>query len=306
MEIIQNIAEAIDILRISKGLTVNELCLNICDESSYRRYKSGNRDIPIARIKLFCDRLGIGLDDFLYNVTAKNSHEYKKIYKLFYELQNKNYDQIRKTLQTIHIEDIALDKNKILYQYIVYTYEYETKRITTSEYFSFMNELLPLKNGFYTFNDIVILEKIAWIEMEQKGSKALEKLQAILLDPKKLYSINNHHAVIATIYANTVNLLTKKGDFKTALNICERGIAYSKKYNVTKNIHHLYYLKAYLFFQNDDKDAAMINISIVISLVFAMQDKKEFKYFIDLIANEFSMTKSMIYQMHQIALEKYL
>ena len=89
-------------------MTVNELCLDICDESSYRRYQTGKRDIPIARIKLFCDKLGIGLDEFLYNLTAKNSYEYKKIYKLFYDLQDKNYDQIKKSLPHIPVNGLEL------------------------------------------------------------------------------------------------------------------------------------------------------------------------------------------------------
>ena len=41
----------IDDLRISKGLTVHELCDGICDDSTYRRYKTGKKDIPIYKIK---------------------------------------------------------------------------------------------------------------------------------------------------------------------------------------------------------------------------------------------------------------
>lgn len=303
---IQNIAQAIDILRISKGLTVNELCLDICDESSYRRYKTGKRDIPIARIKLFCDKLGIGLDEFLYNITAKNSYEYKKIYKLFYDLQDKNYDQIKKSLPHIHVKEIALDKNKILFEFILYTYQYQIKKLTKSEYYTLLKDLLPEQNGYYTFNHIIILEKLAWLEMSIKISKSLDDLQSILLDTKRLYAIKDHHAVIATMYANVANLITKSKDFEKALILCDKGIYYSKKYNVTKNIHYLYYIKAYCLFQNDNHDAAMQNLSIVVSLVFAMQNKKKFKYFIEIIMKEFNMTKEMIYQMHQLSLQQYL
>lgn len=306
MEMIQNIAVAIDILRLSKGLTVAELCLDICDESSYRRYKTGKRDIPIARIKLFCDKLGIGLDEFLYNLTAKNSYEYKKIYKLFYDLQDKNYDQIKKTLPHIHVKEIALDKNKILFEFILYTYQYELQKLTKSEYYSLLTELLPVQNGFYTFNHIIILEKLAWLEIGFKESKSLEALQTILLDTKRLYAINHHHAVIATMYANVANIITKSKEFESALILCDKGISYSKTYNVTKNIHYLYYIKSYCLFQNNEKDAAMQNLSIVVSLVFAMQDKKKFKYFIEIIMKEFNLTKPMIYQMHQLSLENYL
>ncbi|NLG31509.1 MAG: helix-turn-helix transcriptional regulator, partial [Acholeplasmataceae bacterium] len=113
MEILQNIAIAIDNLRISKGMTIRELCLDICDESTYRRYKLGDRDIPIARIKQFCDKLGIGLDEFLYNLASKNSYEHRKIHRLFYDLQARNYDQIKKLLPQIDVDEISLDNNKI-------------------------------------------------------------------------------------------------------------------------------------------------------------------------------------------------
>lgn len=96
MDFIRNMAVAIDNLRVSKGLTVRELCLNICDESAYLRYRSGDREIPIAKVQMFCDKLGLGLDEFLNNVYSKNSYEFKKIHKLFTYLQNKEYDLIKK------------------------------------------------------------------------------------------------------------------------------------------------------------------------------------------------------------------
>lgn len=306
MEMVQNIAIAIDNLRISKGLTVRGLCLDICDESTYRRYRLGDRDIPIARIKEFCDRLGIGLDEFLYNLSSKNSYEYQKIHKLFYDLQSRNYEQIKKMLPLIDMDEISLDKNRILYEYILYTYQYQIKKITKSKYYSLLSDLLPDQKGFYTFNDIIILDKLAFLEIETKETTSLKKLQTILLDPTKLYAINENHSVIATTYANVANMLTRLEDFENALIICDNGINYSKAYNATKNIHYLYYIKAYCLFQNNKIDEAMQNLSIVISYVFAMQEKQKFKYFIELIMEEFNMTRPMVYQMYQLSLQNYL
>ncbi|MGI6782328.1 MAG: helix-turn-helix domain-containing protein [Acholeplasmataceae bacterium] len=306
MKIIQNFAIAIDNLRISKGLTVRDLCLDICDESSYRRYRLGDRDIPIARIKQFCDRLGIELDEFLYNVYTKNSYEYQKIHRLFYDLQIKDYDAIKKSIPQIRTEGITLHRNKILFELILHTYHYETKKITKSEYHKLLTSLLPSHTGFYTFNDIMILEKLAFLEVPNNETNALNQLHNILLDTKRLYSISENYSMIATLYANVPNLYTKLKDLEHALVICDRGISYSERYNVTKNIHHLYYLKAYCLFHSGNHDDAMENLSIVISLVFGKQDKRLFQYFIELIIKEFNMTKPMIYQMHQLSIQNYV
>lgn len=306
MEIIQNIAIAIDNLRISKGMTIRELCLDICDESTYRRYKLGDRDVPIARIKQFCDKLGIGLDEFLYNLASKNSYEHRKIHRLFYDLQNRNYDQIKRLLPQIDIDEMSLDNNKILYEYILYTYQYQINKITKSKYYSALESLLPEKIGFYTFNDIIILNRMAQLELETKETKSLEKLQKILLDTTRLFAINDNYSVIATVYANVANVLTRLEDFENALIVCEKGIDYSITYNATKNIHHLYYLKAYCLYQDNKIDEAMENLSIVISIVFSMQDKQRFNYFIELIMKEFNMTRPMVYQMYQLSVQNFL
>lgn len=306
MEIIRNIAVAIDNLRISKGLTVRELCLDICDESSYRRYRLGDREIPIARIKQFCDKLGIGLDEFLYNLASKNSYEHRKVYRLFYDLTSKNYEQIKKLLPLIDIDEMSLDHIKVLYEYILYTYQYQTQKITKPKYHSLLSGLLPEREGFYTFNDIIILEKLSQIELETKETKALEKLQVILLDTSKLYSVSDNYSVIATVYANVANVLTRLEDFDNALIICQKGIDYSITYNATKNIHYIYYLQAYCFYQQNNQEDAMKNLSIVISIVYSMQDKRRFNYFIELIMKEFNMTKPMVFQMYQLSVQDLL
>jgi transcriptional regulator with XRE-family HTH domain len=306
MKIIQNIAVAIDTLRINKGLTVSELCFEICDDSAYRKYKTGKRNISIEKINLFCNRLGIGLDEFLYNLVTKNSYEYERIQNLYYALQDKDYIYIKKSLPHINVKEIGSEKNHILFSFILYSYQYETKNITKTEYYSMLSDLLPIHNGFYTFNDILILDKLAWLESYDKLSVSLVKLQTILLDTKKLYTISDNHITIATIFASVSNLLTKSKELSYAVEICKTGINYCKKYSITENIHHLYYLLAYNQFRDNKKESAMENLSIVISIVFSLQDKKEFTYFISLITKEFGLSKAMIYQMHHLALQTYL
>lgn len=50
----------------------------------------------------------------------------------------------------------------------------------------------------------------------------------------------------------------------------------------------------------------MENLSIVISIVFSMQDKQRFNYFIELIMKEFNMTRPMVYQMYQLSVQNFL
>ena len=73
----------IDDLRISKGLTVNQLCESICDDSTYRRYKNGKKDIPIYKLNQFCEKLNLSLDEFISNTMSKKSIEYQKVYNLY-------------------------------------------------------------------------------------------------------------------------------------------------------------------------------------------------------------------------------
>lgn len=165
--------------------------------------------------------------------------------------------------------------------------------------------MLPNNDGFYTFNQVIILEKLALIEVQNDDSTSLNKLQNILLNTKKLYSISEDYTNIATTYANVANLYTKLKDLDNALITCNKGIEFSKIYNVTYNLHYLYYFKAYCLFHTGQKDEAMRNLSIVISLVYAKEDKKLFNYFMNYIEKEFNTTKTKIINMLKVSIENF-
>lgn len=294
MYILQNFAIQIDVLRVNSGMTIVDLCYNICDESSYRRYKAGKRQIPITRLKLFCDRLGVGLDEFLYNSLLRDEYEYKKINELFYALQIKDFDQVNKILKNVHIDEISLKKNKELLEFIVCTNSFELRKITKYEYLKKLRGIREVKDGFYTFNDVLILDKISWIEVENNNRDTLDILYSILTDTSKLYNIYNSHAVIASIFANVANMYTKLKCFEFALEIVKEGIVYCKKHGTLKKIHYLYYLKAYTLYNLNKKEEAMENIARVITIAFSMNNKKEIKYFIDLINKEFGLSIDII------------
>jgi transcriptional regulator with XRE-family HTH domain len=156
----------IDDLRISKGLTVHELCEGICDDSTYRRYKTGKKDIPIYKIKMFCDKLELDLDEFLSNTMSKTSIEYKKIFNLYYAMLRKDWKTISDFIhKNLNIE-FFYPSNKTLYTFIANTYLYHSKQVSENEYLQTIIHLLPKNFNTVSFNDVIILEKVSSIEVD--------------------------------------------------------------------------------------------------------------------------------------------
>lgn len=133
----------IDDLRINKGLTVRELCEGICDDSTYRRYKTGKKDIPIYKIKMFCDKLELDLDEFLSNTMSKTSIEYKKTFNLYYAMLRKDWKTISDFIHKNLKIEFFYPSNITLYTFIANTYLYHSKQVSENEYLHTLIHLLP-------------------------------------------------------------------------------------------------------------------------------------------------------------------
>lgn len=277
----------IDDLRLSKGLTVNQLCDGICDDSTYRRYKTGKKDIPIYKIKMFCDKLDLSLDEFLSNTMSKTSTEYKKIYNLYYAMQKKGWKIIGDFIDKNQNIAFFYPSNETLYSYIVNTYLLEVKKISEREYLSILHDLLPKKFETASFNDVIILEKISFIEVDHQTTKHLYILNDLLMNPKKLYFIKNNEHVISNLYANVSILYTKLKLFDEANSLAEKGVSFSLKHNQYKALPHLYYLLAYNLFNLGKKESALKELSYLIAHIYSTKNQDNLDYFLGLINKEF-------------------
>jgi hypothetical protein len=294
MDFIKQIAHAIDTLRIDRRLTVESLCFGICDTSSYRRYKSGDRHIPIERIKLFCDKLGIGLDEFLYNLSTNHDVEYQKINHLYTLLLHKKYEDISNELKQIHIKDLSLEKHKTFYDFILYTNQFETNQISSEVYYENLEKLQKKVNDFYTFNDLIILEKMAWIEIDRHETTSLDLLSSIILDRKTLYGLSNMYAALSSIMSNVANMYNKLDLYEQSNNICEAGIVYMKKYNTYQHIYVLYYLLAYNHKMLDNLELSQKYLAMTLTHLFSLDLNKDYLYIVSLIKDEFNLDKDAL------------
>lgn len=278
----------IDDLRISKGLTVHELCEGICDDSTYRRYKTGKKDIPIYKIKMFCDKLELDLDEFLSNTMSKTSVEYKKIFNLYYAMLRKNWKTISDFIhKNLNIE-FFYPSNKTLYTFIANTYLYHSKQVSENEYLQTIIHLLPKNFNTVSFNDVIILEKVSSIEVDHQATKHLYILNDLLLNPKKLYFIKNNEHVISNLYANVSILFTRLKLFNESHSLAEKGMSFSLKHNQYKAVPRLYYLLAYNLFNLGKKDSALKELTYMITHVYSTKNQDQMDYFLKLINTDFS------------------
>ena len=277
----------IDDLRLSKGLTVHELCDGICDDSTYRRYKTGKKDIPIYKIKMFCDKLDLSLDEFLSNTMSKTSIEYKKIYNLYYAMQKKEWEIIGDFIDKNQNIALFYPSNKTLYSFITNTYLYQIKKISEDEYLQKLINLLPGSLNTASFNDVIILEKISDIEVNHHIVTHLNILNELLLNPKKLYLIKNNEHVISNLYANVSIFYSRLKLFHESYAIAEKGISFSLKHNQYKALPRLYYLLAYTLFNLGKQVSAFKELTYMFAHIFSTKKKDQLDYFLKLVNEEF-------------------
>ena len=160
--------------------------------------------------------------------------------------------------------------------------------ISKSKYLNDLLNLLPEKFDLVSFNDVIVLEKVAEIEVSQNHMKHLNILNNLLLNPKKLYLIKNNEHVISNLYSNISILYSRLNQFSESYALAEKGISYSLKHHQFKAIPNLYYLLAYNLFKQDKIRDASKELYYLIAYVYSTKQKDKIDYFLELIKKEFN------------------
>ncbi|MCF7926116.1 MAG: helix-turn-helix domain-containing protein [Candidatus Izimaplasma sp.] len=102
----------IDSLRLEKKLTVEDLCENIVNPRTYRRYLSGERKMSHEKIGEFCENLEITSSDLYFLTNRTERDEYVKVIKLYNLVNDQKYDEFYDGLKEIDKDKIIAKQNK--------------------------------------------------------------------------------------------------------------------------------------------------------------------------------------------------
>ena len=276
-------------------MSVKALCAEICSDRSYRRYVSGERQLPQKKIFEFCNRLDISPTDFYSSFLAKDKLEFQKVYKLYDYLVRGNYDDFKKSYQEISKDTLLNKMNQKFYASCMVKYQLETKQISDYTAFDRYSAIVDFpscsSNEIFDYADIIILDHIAELEssFEHNEKVAMYLLKKILLDDSIVYITSEVKSMMPGLYATISSLHGRTGDVEACLEIADKGIELSLRLGLNFALTRLYYLKSWSLYKRGLEEEAFLTAAKCLANAISYDKVNVYKSYYKLLKDDFKV-----------------
>lgn len=295
----------LDELREDADMSIADFIVEICSLRQYWRYKKGESLCPQSRFCLFLKRMKLTMTEFENYFFNIETYDFNNIGTLYTHILNNNYNDSSRIINTYKNHHFVNFENELFYDVCVILFENQFTGITDAskldKYYKFLNYPSSLKKKFVTYRDIVILLKIAEIEIKMKKLTAIEHLYETIFE-HKIYLSGSTRYFMPSIYVKLVKLFGIEGNYDKALKTSVLGIKYSIATGDSSALPNLYFLSALSkkklgIYNNCNCDLAKCLMSALSS-----HSVSSYNIFYKLIRKEFGYTDDTIIKIINIYL----
>jgi len=278
-KLIDNYAIFLDELRIKYNLTEENFCEGICNPRTYRRYLSGDRDLPHAKIAEFTRKLGISLNDFFYSIGEHDRIEFQKINHIYKLLTDKKYQELYEQAAKINPAHIVNDRNRKYLEFCVIKADFRTKKRNVQAILDDVSHLIDypkcLEHRAFDFIDLISLSLIMVIEVDFKIETALNKLKDIMMDHSYRYLSSETRYILPSLFGNVGLMLYKLDRIEECKALAETGLQMSNLYQDDSQLGLLHYLHALTLLKlGYAKEAEKAAIKSLMSVILKGSEKQ--------------------------------
>lgn len=307
MNLAQKYAQYIDEIRIKKKMTVKVLCDGICNERSYRRYLSGERDVPQDKIFEFCVNLNISPNDFYYSFFIQDRNEYLLLDSMYKAITKRDYETFNKIDKKMRNVKITDHLNNKLYRYIKLRYVIDQGKMSDMEGIEKYAEIINFPNckdnEVFDYVDIVTLMSLNHLLTRAKkpSYEALEVLERLLTDDSILYLAYNSKYLLVTIYASISVAYFRMEDDQKAMKLTTEGINKAITHGFIYPLPNMYFIRSAIYYKDGEKKKSYIEAQKCLSSVIATENPNLYSYYLGLLRERYNEDYQVFFETYHNA-----
>jgi transcriptional regulator with XRE-family HTH domain len=231
-------------LRSSRNLSQEQFTDQVVSLRQYRRYLSGESEIPFQVIQQLAEKISVKTDSLLREFENAKIAETEMVLKLFNFASNYAHDEFTKLSKENPLKHVIDKTNQLMYQHSIILDEYYSKKIDSIEAGKKNAELINypkiLDSQIITSVEMLILSSLIDNFDESHHPAIVERATKFLNDTSLVIS-GGSEKIFVFIVAKIAKFYGIHGDYDNVISICEIGI--QKNYKLRS-----YYLMEYFFY----------------------------------------------------------
>jgi transcriptional regulator with XRE-family HTH domain len=231
-------------LRFARNISQEAFTDDVTSIRQYRRYLSGESDIPFQIVAKLTSKLGVKTDSLLREFEVARIEETSIINKLYNLAVNYSQDEFMEISKRIPLDHIIEHSNRLMYQHSIIINKMFTKKITkleaANENAKLINYPKMLNQLVMTSVEMLILSSFLDLFDESQHQAIIEKITDYIKDQTTVISGGNEK-FYSLVLARLAKYMGVTQDFESVIAYCKQGI--------TRNIESKsYYLMDYFYY----------------------------------------------------------
>jgi len=279
-------------LRSARNISQESFTDEIVSLRQYRRYLSGESDIPFQIIHQLTVKLGVKTDTLLRDFDYAKVRESELIIDMYNHVVNYNFEEYLKSYKNVPLEHIIENNNRLLYQYTHVLYLYFTNKLSLDEAaqanVKLVNYPKILNQQVVTSIELLILSSFLDFLDESHHKNILDKIEMYIKDQSILISDTNEKIYIFVL-AKLAKHLGINGDLHGVINYCSVGIERNTKEKNFYLMDYFYYYSALAYYSLGKMDQYERFIIKCFNVLQFEGNESKIKKFRDLILEDFNI-----------------
>jgi transcriptional regulator with XRE-family HTH domain len=279
-------------LRAARNISQEAFTDEVVSLRQYRRYLSGESDIPFQVIHQLTAKLSVKTDTLLRDFDFAKVIESDSIIKMYNNLVNYNFEEYLRLYNLNPLDQIIESNNRLLHQYSHILYQFFMKKLnreeTAAAYVKLVNYPKVLNQQIITAIEMLILSSLLDFLDESQHEKIVDKIEDFIENQGMMISDSNEKIYIFVL-AKLSKYVGIKDDFKNVIRYCNLAIAKNTESMSYYLMEYFYYYNALAYYNLQDYDNYEKYLVLCFNVLQFDANVKKIAKFTNLINADFSI-----------------
>ncbi len=268
-------------LRQRRKINQNTFVEGIISLRQYKRYLSGDSEMPYRVLSQLSERLGFHQVKILTELEKEKANQNALVEKFYNHVARNEYTEADEFMRKYNVEDFIQEDMKLYYKVTVVLLDYTRNDIDKEEAAkrlkTIMNYPEILKKDLYEQTELLGLSSMLSYLEDDERLKLMDRLSKLLLEDKITLGVDYYAKNYLVVrLARAYGMI---GDNDEVINLCEKAIELSSRPQSYINLDFLYYYLI-LAYRNkkDDRNSLYYVRKLYYFLHFRDDDRMFNKY----------------------------
>lgn len=279
-------------LRSARNFSQENFTDNVVSLRQYRRYLSGESEVPFQVMHQLTEKLGIKTDNLLREFSIAKVEETELVNKLFNLSVNYAHEEFQKISKNLPVDQIIDKNNQLLYQHSIIIDKLYSRQLSLLEAGNLNAQLINypsiLESRIITSIEMLILSSLIDFYDESHHFAIIQKIKSFIDDRSVVFSGGNEKMFIF-ILAKISKFYGMHEDFDNVIKFCQLGIEQNFQIRSYYLMEYFFYYQSLVYYRLEKYDEYEKMLAKCYSVLYFEGNDKKIQKFTKLIEEDYNI-----------------